>query len=848
MNNDKKEYLNLTLENVMSDDFGKYAKYIIQDRALPDIRDGLKPVQRRIIYAMDNLRLFFDQPHKKSARTVGEVIGKYHPHGDSSIYEAMVRMSQSWKNNITLIDMHGNNGSIDGDSAAAMRYTECRLSRFGQTLIQDLEKNTVEFVNNFDDSEQEPVVLPTLLPNLLINGANGIAAGYATNIPTFNPSEVIEAIMTRIDSPNCYLKSILNVMPGPDFPTGGIILNQQGIVDAYTKGKGKINIRGEIELLNAKTAVITSIPYETNKSVIVRQLDELREKYDVLHINEVRDETDKSGIRIVLELSNSKNFEFIKNMIYKETQLQVSYTMNMVAISNHKPVQFSILQALDAFIAHANEVIVAASKYDLDKSLKRKEIVEGLIKAIKIIDDVVELIRHAKNKDEAKQKIMDHLSFTNVQAEAIVNLRLYRLSNTDVTSLDEELKELNTAIEQFKLLIGNEQYRNNYLKSKLRDYKKIFGYQRKSKISSEDEKIQIDESDTIDNKKMVILCTRDGYLKSLSQQTYSNIEYQTINIKDGDLPVCQFISNQRDKTILITSLGNFVSIPTYKIEQVKWKDIGVHINNIVNLSAEEKIIGGFNFDNNINDPRCLVLVTSKGMIKRTLVKDLGISKLTKVSKVMQLNDDKLVGCIVLPNDTMDINIGIINNLGYGYATKQNQISLVSRNASGVKAMNMPADTTIIGIYGYLNSNKYDSILLVSPNGMKRIHLEDVPILNRPSKGISLVNQPKSNVSMISSVHITKKNDLIQYVDESKQLKFIDSANVPLGDRDTRVSKVTSSKIVYANVFNFNRNYFEEDSQLHVAPIAPTKPVAEANNEKQEDFPTSLFDVDDNDQK
>ena len=279
MNNDKKEYLNLTLENVMSDDFGKYAKYIIQDRALPDIRDGLKPVQRRIIYAMDNLRLFFDQPHKKSARTVGEVIGKYHPHGDSSIYEAMVRMSQSWKNNITLIDMHGNNGSIDGDSAAAMRYTECRLSRFGQTLIQDLEKNTVEFVNNFDDSEQEPVVLPTLLPNLLINGANGIAAGYATNIPTFNPSEVIEAIMTRIDSPNCYLKSILNVMPGPDFPTGGIILNQQGIVDAYTKGKGKINIRGEIELLNAKTAVITSIPYETNKSVIVRQLDELREKY-----------------------------------------------------------------------------------------------------------------------------------------------------------------------------------------------------------------------------------------------------------------------------------------------------------------------------------------------------------------------------------------------------------------------------------------------------------------------------------------------------------------------------------------------------------------------------------------
>jgi len=465
--------------------------------------------------------------------------------------------------------MHGNNGSIDGDGAAAMRYTECRLSKFGQTMTQNLEKNTVQFINNFDDSEYEPVVLPTLLPNLLINGANGIAAGYATNIPTFNPSEVIEAIITRIDSPNCFLKSILNVIPGPDFPTGGIILNQQGIIDAYTTGKGKINIRGEIESINAKTAVITSIPYETNKSLIVRQLDELKEKYDVLNIKEVRDETDKNGVRIVLELSNGKNFELMKNLIYKETEMQISYTMNMVAIDNHKPVQFSILNALDSFIAHINEVIIAASKYDLEKSLKRKEIVEGLIKAIRIIDDVVEIIRHASNKEDAKQKIIDHLSFTNLQAEAIVNLRLYRLSNTDVSSLKEELNQLITDIEQFKLLIENIQYRNNYIKNQLRIYKKEFGYPRKSLISNENEKIQIDESDTIDDRKMVVICTRDGYLKSVSLQTYSNVEYKTIEIKNGDIPVCQFISNQKDKTVLITSYGNFISIPTFKIEQIK---------------------------------------------------------------------------------------------------------------------------------------------------------------------------------------------------------------------------------------------------------------------------------------
>ena len=833
MSETKKEYLNLTLENVMSDDFGKYAKYIIQDRALPDIRDGLKPVQRRIIYAMNNLHLFYDQPHKKSARTVGEVIGKYHPHGDSSIYEAMVRMSQSWKNNITLLDMHGNNGSIDGDGAAAMRYTECRLSKFGQSMTNNLDKNTVQFINNFDDTEQEPVVLPTLLPNLLINGANGIAAGYATNIPTFNPSEVIEAIITRIDSPNCYLKSILNVMPGPDFPTGGIILNQQGIIDAYTTGKGKINIRGNIEYVNAKTAIITSIPYETNKSLIIRQLDELKEKYDVLNIREVRDETDKNGIHIVLELANGKNFELMKNIIYKETEMQVSYTMNMVAIDNHKPVQFSIFTALDSFIKHINEVIIAASKYDLEKSLKRKEVVEGLIKAITIIDDVVEIIRHASNKDDAKQAIMNRLSFTNLQAEAIVNLRLYRLSNTDVSSLKDELNQLIADIEQFKLLINNTQYRDNYIKNQLRSYKKEFGYPRKSVISNENEKIQIDESDTIEDRKMMIICTRDGYLKSVSLQTYTNIEYQTIKIKNGDLPVCQFISNQRDKTILITSYGNFISIPTFKIEQVKWKDIGIHINTLISLAPDEKIIAGFNYDNNINDPRCLVLVSAKGMIKRTLVKDLGISKLTKSSKIMQLNNDQLVSCLVLPNETDDINIGIVNNLGYGYAIKQNQISLVSRNAGGVKAMNMMPDVNIAGIVNYNETNVNDTILFVSSNGMKRIHINDLSILNRPSKGISLVNQPKTNISYINNVYITKKNDIIQYVDDNNNLRFINLGDIPLGDCDTRISKVTSSKINAASVFNFNQN----NNRTETPSVAST-------TDETKDFPNSLFDIND----
>ncbi len=796
-----KNLINNTLEDVMSNDFAKYAKYIIQDRALPDIRDGLKPVQRRIIYAMNNLRLFYDAPHKKSARTVGEVIGKYHPHGDTSIYDAMVRMSQQWKNNNVLLDMHGNNGSIDGDSAAAMRYTECRLSRFGQLMTENINKNTVEFTNNFDDSEKEPIILPTLLPNLLINGASGIAAGYATNIPPFNTNEIIEAIITRIDSPNCHLKSILDVMPAPDFPTGGIILNKQGILDAYNNGKSKIYIRGEIKKLNDKQVVIKSIPYETNKSQIIRQLDEIKEKYDVLNIKEVRDESDKNGINIVLDVNKINNFDLLKNIIYKESEMQITFGINMVAILNHKPVQFSIFQALDEYIKHANHVIIVASKYDLDKSLKRKEIVEGLIKAINIIDDVVYIIRNASNKDNAKQNIMNRLAFTELQAEAIVNLRLYHLSNTDVNNLKDELTNLNKNIQELKLIIDSQQYRNNLLKKKLREFKKIFGHNRLSQISDENEKIQIDTNETIDDREMTIIATRDGYLKSLSKQVFSNVDYKTIRIKDGDIPIAQFISNQKDKCLFITSLGNYVCIPTYKIQQAKWKDIGIHINNLVKLTDNEKIINAFNFDNNINDQRCLVIVTEKGMIKRTLIRDLNISKNIKISKIIKLSEHDLISdCLLLNNDRDETNIGIINSNGVGYITNSNQISLVSATAAGVKAMNLNNNDKVIGIFAFSNNEiNNKTLLLVANTGMKRIKLDQIPFSNRPSIGKSLVNQPKSNPSIITSIHLVKSNSTIQLVNEIDQLCFIKSSEIIIGDKNTKISKLQFKKIKIANI-------------------------------------------------
>jgi topoisomerase-4 subunit A len=468
-----------------------------------------------------------------------------------------------------LLDMHGNNGSIDGDGPAAMRYTECRLSQFGQTLIENIKKDTVPFINNFDDSEKEPTVLPTFLPNLLINGANGIAAGYATNIPPFNLTEVIDAIITRIDSPTGYLSTILKIMPGPDFPTGGLLLNPKGVREAYEKGKGKIIIRGKISQKSAKQIYITEIPYETNKSTIIKNIQELAIKHDVLNIEEVRDESDDHGIAIALDMKNGKNFEFVKNFLFKNTPLQISYNINMVAIKDRKPYCMPLLEVLDAFIDHIQNITILASKYDLNRAKLRKEIITGLVKAISMMDDVIELIRKSSDKVTAKNNLMSKMVFSETQAEAIVNMRLYRLSNHDVTTLKQELIELESQICELELLIKDKDHRNNFLKNKLRIYKKIFGSARKTLISQEETKITIDQADIIEDRENIILVTRDGYLKNIYKRSYANSEHDHLKLKEGDIPIIQFISNQRDKVILITSKGNYISIPTFKIPESK---------------------------------------------------------------------------------------------------------------------------------------------------------------------------------------------------------------------------------------------------------------------------------------
>ncbi len=810
------------LEEIMSEGFGRYAKYIIQDRALPDIRDGLKPVQRRIIYSMNNLQLFYDRPHKKSARVVGDVIGKYHPHGDSSIYEALVRMSQDWKNNITLINMHGNNGSIDGDSPAAMRYTECRLSQFGQLLAEGINKNTVKFIPNFDNSEQEPSVLPTLLPNLLINGANGIAAGYATNIPPFNFNEVVDAIITRIDSPNCFISSILKVMPGPDFPTGGIILNADGIKQAYETGKGKITIRAKIEKLNAKKAVITEIPYETNKSQIIKNISELIDKYDTLAISEVLDESDRNGICIALTLKQDANFDFIKNFLYKNTQLQISYSLNMVAIKDAKPYQMPILFVLDSFVEHANNIILSASKFDLAKASERKEIIEGLIKAIRILDDVISLIRHSVNKETAKQALKERLMFSEKQAEAIANLRLYRLSNSDVSDLKKELEELNIKISELTLLINDQQVRNNYLKNKLRGFKKIFNSPRKTEISNEEAQIIIDQVDTIKDQEQIVVVTRDGYLKNISKKSYAASEFSQLKLKENDLPIAKFISNQRDKVVLITSLGNYISIPTYKIETTKWKEMGIHINNVITCSNNEKIVYAFNYKNNVEDNRCLTLASKNGMIKRVLVKSLGISKLTKISTCMNLDEnDTLVSCLLHESENNN-KVGVVTKYGMGLIYPADQISVVGKSAAGVKSISLKDNDEVAAIFDANNENNF--ILIAANQGMKRMKPSCFQLGNRANVGKHIVLPIKTNPIKIINAYSINNATIVNALDTNHTWNILNPTEIAIGYENTKVSFVRNKLFTDVAIIN--------DESAEVKEEEPTN----LNNSQQQ----SLF--------
>ncbi len=479
-----------TLEDIMGERFGSYSKYIIQERAIPDARDGLKPVQRRILYSMYKEKNTYDKGYRKSAKTVGDVIGNYHPHGDSSIYDAMVRMSQSWKTRLPYIDMHGNNGSIDGDSPAAYRYTEARLSKIANEMLRDINKDTVEMAPNFDDTTLEPTVLPARFPALLVYGAMGISAGYATNIPPHNLGEVIDATIHRIDNPNCGLDTLMKYVKGPDFPTGGIVEGIKGIRDAYETGKGRVIIRSKYAF-EGNSLVITEIPFEVNKALLVKKIDDIRLDKKIDGIVEVRDES-AEDVRIVVDLKKSANRELIVNYLLKNTDLQISYNFNMIAIVKKRPRLLGLKGALDAFIDHQKEVITRRSQFDLDHAKSELHIVEGLIKCLSILDEVIRVIRASKNKADAKENLVKEFDFSMAQAEAIVTLQLYRLTNTDVVELEERMATLRKIIEGLTAILGNEEVLKKVMKDELRKVRNEYALPRLTEIKDEITEIKID--------------------------------------------------------------------------------------------------------------------------------------------------------------------------------------------------------------------------------------------------------------------------------------------------------------------------------------------------------------------
>ena len=752
---DKKIVMNL--ETIMGDRFGKYSKYIIQDRALPDVRDGLKPVQRRILYSMNKEGNIASKPYRKSAKAVGNVIGNYHPHGDTSVYDAMVRLSQEWKIRAPLIDMQGNNGSIDNDPPAAMRYTEARLSPIASELLKDLDKETVLMSLNFDDTEYEPTVLPAAYPNLLVNGATGISAGYATDIPPHNLMEVIDATIYRIRYPHCHLDKLMEFIKGPDFPTGAIVEGLDGIKSAFTKGKGKVIVRAKTEIVEQKNMnqiIITEIPYEVNKADLVRKIDEIRFNRNIDGILEVRDESDREGLRIAIDLKKTVNVENTLNYFFKNTDLQNNYNYNMVAIRNKRPELMGIIDIIDGYIDHRIDVVTRSSLYDLKKAKDRLHIVDGLIKAISILDDVVKTIRHSQNKADAKTNLINQYGFTDRQAEAIVMLQLYRLTNTDIVALEKEKEELDLKINQLNEILDSDEVLRKVIITQLKEIKKKYPMPRLTQIKEQISDIRIDEKAMIIEEDINVSVTRDGYIKRISQRSIKASTGIPFGKKEDDILIAMYAASTIDHLLLFTNKGNYLFVPLHKIEEFKWKDIGKHISYLIKVAADEKIITAM-LIKDFSLPLYVLLATRNGQIKRTALKDFEVQRYSKAMKCMSLKDDDEVIAAHLTNNQQGILIA--TKAGYGAIYSEQEVSILGVKAAGIKALNIKGDCVVaVETFDPLTNN---SVILMNTEGqIKRLKLMDIPTCKRTNKGTILYKNLKTKTIYLYNALVVNNHD------------------------------------------------------------------------------------------
>lgn len=834
------------LEEIMGLRFGAYAKEIIQDRAIPDVRDGLKPVQRRILYDMYINHNDSAHPFTKCAKTVGDVLGKFHPHGDSSVYDAMVRMSQWWKQSMPLIDIHGNNGSIDGDGPAAYRYTEARLSKVANELLKDLDKGTVEWAPNFDDTLLEPTVLPAKFPALLVNGTNGISAGYATNIPPHNLGEIIDATIKRIDSPNCRLETILDIVKGPDFPTGGICMGKNGIIDAFSTGRGRVIVRSKYEVVKTKgkeQIIITEIPFEVNKAMMVAKIDAIRIDKKIDGIAEVRDETDRTGIRIAIDLKANANSDLIINYLLKNTDLQVSYNYNMVAIVNKRPMTLGILSLLDAYIAHQKEVITRRSKFDLEAYQKRLNIVDGFLKMMDILDEVIKTIRTSKNKTDAKENLMKEFNFNALQAEAIVVLQLYRLTNTDVLALQEEHDNLVKYIKALELILSNEEKLKEVMKYELKKIKKDYPMPRRTEIVDEIVDIKLDTTDLITKENVMVALSNEGYIKRVSMKSYTSSNGDETTLKPGDYLKYLFEVSTLDNLVIFTNLGQYLYVPVHTIFEGKWKELGKHINNLVTgLSESEYIVGAFILK---NPEEKITFVTKNGLVKQSILKDFVVSRYSKAMLAFKLKDNDEV---IAVNQSKPRTV-LISEAGYYVNIDTEEIPVVGARASGVRGMNLKDDVLAAGLS--LDSSEYLSIFTNNKTA-KRVKVSELETHNRAKKGSTLIKKVKSfDYKIIKALLTDGKDELFLKCDnEITKIKNTDISILDLKSTGGTISRykiddVFTSTVVDSSLknnkdANEGAKTLEENTDKVVEEIQESE-IEEKKEEKPREEQVSLND-------
>lgn len=777
--------LDLPLEEVIGDRFGIYSKYIIQERALPDVRDGLKPVQRRILYAMFRDGNTSDKPFRKSAKTVGNVIGNYHPHGDSSVYEAMVRMSQDWKVRMPLIEMHGNNGSLDGDPAAAMRYTEARLSKISSELLRDLDAKTVEFVSNFDDTLEEPIVLPSKFPNLLVNGSTGISAGYATEIPPHSLEEIVDATIMLMEQPQCSVDDLMKVVKGPDFPSGGIVQGIDGIKKAYRTGRGKIMLRARtmVETLRTgrKQIVVTELPYEVNKALLVKKMDELRLDHKVEGVAEVRDETDRTGMRVVVELKKDADSRGILNYYFKNTDLQISYNFNMVAIDHKAPRQLGLKEILEAYIEHQKDVVTRRSQYELQKSRERQHIVQGLIKAVSILDDVIRVIRASKDKKDAKQNLCDSFGFSELQAEAIVNLQLYRLTNTDILTLRKEEEELIQTISRLEGILGSEKKLISIIKKELNEIKTKYADIRRTTIEDEIEEIKIGLEVMVASEDVMVSLTKHGYIKRSSLRSFAASSDDSVAMKDTDHVLYQHEMNTTDTLLVVTNRGRYLYIPIHEIPDKRWKDLGQHVTSIVQIETDEQIISALPVSDFNERNRFAAFITRLGMVKRTELSEYKAQRYSKPLTALKLKkDDECVSAFITDGKR---DILVATRFGYGLRFAEEDAGTVGIRAAGVKAIQLKPDDFVLGGLTYFDKMPSDLMIVTDRGSVKKMSVESqLERMTRARRGLIMLRELKTRPHRIAGIELVDEFDTLSLLTDRFKMVQVAASDVRKSDR------------------------------------------------------------------